>query len=370
MLDESVYKKRIEQVQKYLESSSADFAFLTPSPNFLYLTGYTFELHERLTALVVQKDTEPQIVAPSFEVTGQSSQTWIKNFVPWAEDENPYSLVASLVGKKSGSHSVLLDDSTSLGVYWALESALRGFTKTASITPTIHSMRLTKSDEEIDLMKKAGRIINDAVLKAFEDAQIGMTELEVQQIVQREIRRQGATPTFAAIQFGENSAMPHAAAGSRDLRNGDVVLMDCGCSLDGYNTDMTRVGVVGSPTEEIERVYSIVLQAVEAAVENIVPGMTCGTADGIARRVIDNAGYGEYFTHRLGHGIGLEVHEPPYILRGSSQELQTGMCHSIEPGIYLEGKFGVRIEDLACIRDKGPELLTITPRDLIRIGSE
>jgi Xaa-Pro aminopeptidase len=368
MLDESVYKKRIEQVQKHLDASSADFAFLTPAPNYLYLTGYSFELHERLTALVIQRNEEPKIVAPSFEVTGQSSKTWIKDFIPWAEDEDPYSMVANLVGGKSGGHSVLLDDNTSLGVYWALESALGGFAKTTSISSMINSMRITKSDEEIDLMKKAGHIINNAVLKAFEEAEIGMTELDVQQIVHREIRRQGATPTFAAIQFGENSAMPHAAAGKRELRKGDVVLMDCGCTLDGYNTDMTRVGVVGSPTEEIERVYSTVLKAVEAAVENIVPGMACGTADGIARRVIDDAGYGDYFTHRLGHGIGLEVHEPPYIVRGSSEALQPGMCHSIEPGIYLEGKFGIRIEDLACIRDNGPELLTFTPRDLIRIG--
>jgi Xaa-Pro dipeptidase len=368
MLDESVYRNRIEKVQKHLESSSADFAFLTPAPNFQYLTGYDYDMHERLTALVIRKDAETQIVAPSFEVTGQSSKTWIKDFLPWAEDENPYSLVASLAGEKSGGHSVLLDDSTSLGVYWSLESALGGFTKTASVSPLIHSMRITKSDEEVEMMKKAGRIINDAVLKAFSEVTIGMTELEVQEIVHKEIRRLGGTPTFAAIQFGENSAIPHAAAGGRELKKGDVVLMDCGCTLDGYNTDMTRVGVVGPPNEELERVYSTVLQALETAVDNITPGMACGAADGIARRVIDNAGYGDYFTHRLGHGIGLEVHETPYVVRGSSEELQPGMCHSIEPGIYLEGKFGIRIEDLVVIREGGPELLTFMPRDLIQIG--
>ncbi len=368
MLDESVYKKRIEQVRKHLESSRVDFAFLTPAPNFQYLAGYDYNMHERLTALVIQKNTEPQIVAPEFELTGQSSKTWIKDFVPWAEDEDPYALVASLVGEKNGGHSVSLDDSTTLGVYWSLETALGGFAETTSLSPMINSMRITKSDAEIEMMKKAGHIINDAVLKAFEEATIGMTELEVQQIVHKEIRRQGATPTFAAVQFGENSAIPHAAAGSRALKKGDVVLMDCGCTLEGYNTDMTRVGVVGPPTEEQERVYSTVLHAVETAVENITSGMSCGAADGLARRVIDDAGYGDYFTHRLGHGIGLEVHEPPYIVRGSSQELKRGMCHSVEPGIYLEGKFGIRIEDLVCVREDGLELLTFMPRDLIQIG--
>jgi len=367
MLDESVYKKRIELVQKHLETSGFDFAFLTPAPNFQYLAGYTRNMHERLTALVISRDAEPQIIVPAFEVSDHSSHTWIKDFIPWADDEDPYALVADIVGKGSTGHSIFLDDSIPLGVYWALETALGGFAKTTSLSPIINAMRITKSDEEIELMKKAGHIINDAVLKAFQKSKIGMTELEVQQIVHKEILHQGASPTFAAVQFGENSALPHAGAGTRALRMGDVVLMDCGCSLEGYNTDMTRVGVVGPPSEEIEHVFSIVLHALDAAVETIVPGMACGVADGLARRIIDDAGYGEYFTHRLGHGIGLEVHEPPYIVRGSSQELQPGMCHSIEPGIYLEGKFGIRIEDLVCIRENRSELLTFMPRDLIQI---
>ena len=353
----------MDQVQKHLVNS-ADFAFLTPAPSFQYLAGYQSQMHERLLALVIRKDKDPMIVAPAFEVSNHSSHTWIKDFLPWAENENPYTKVAALVGSNKVA---LLDDSTPLGVYWSLERALGGFKDIASVTPFIDAMRISKSETETELMKKAGHIIDDAVSKAFADAQLGMTEVDVQQIVQNEIRHQGATPSFAAVQFGENSALPHAAAGNRELRKGDVILMDCGCTLSGYNTDMTRVGVVGEPTEEVKRVHSTVLLAVETAIENITTGMACGAADGVARRVIDDAGYGEYFTHRLGHGIGLEVHEPPYIVRGSSETLQTGMCHSIEPGIYLEGKFGIRIEDLVCIREDGPELLTFTSRDLIQL---
>ncbi len=364
MLDESVYKKRMEQVQKHIEASGADFAFLTPAPSFQYLAGFEYHMRERLLALLIRKDKDPTIVSPAFEVSDHSAHTWIKDILPWAEDENPYNKVVELVGRNK---VVLLDDSTPLGVYWSLERELGGFKDSASVTPLIDEMRISKSDVEIELMKKAGKVIDDAVSKAFAEAQLGMTEVDVQAIVQKEIRHQGATPTFAAIQFGENSARPHASPGARQLKKGDVVLMDCGCSIEGYHTDMTRVGVAGEPTEEVRKVHSTVLQAVETALEKIKAGMACGAADGVARRVIDDAGYGDYFTHRLGHGIGLEVHEPPYVVRGSSQILEPRMCHSVEPGIYLEGKFGIRIEDLVCIREEGPELLTFTSKDLIQM---
>jgi Xaa-Pro dipeptidase len=364
LLDESVYKERMAQVQKHIDTSGADAAFLTPAPSFQYLVGFEYQLRERLLALVVKRDEDPIIISPAFEMSDHQSHTWIKDFVSWAEDENPFTKVVELVGK---TKVVLFDDSTPLGVYWSLEKEMEGFKDTASITPMIDEMRISKSQIEIELMKKAGRVIDDAVSKAFVEAQLGMTEIDVQDIVQKEIRRQGAVPTFAIVQFGENSARPHAVPGSRELKRGDVVLMDCGCSIDGYNTDMTRVGVAGAPTEEQQKIHSTVLQAVETAMDKIKAGMACGAADGVARRVIDDAGYGDYFTHRLGHGIGLEVHEPPYVVRGSSQILQSGMCHSVEPGIYLEGKFGIRIEDLVCIREDGPELLTFTSRDLIQM---
>jgi len=140
--------------------------------------------------------------------------------------------------------------------------------------------------------------------------------------------------------------------------------MDCGCSVDGYNTDMTRCGVAGEPTKEIETIHSIVLKAEEAAIASITNGMNCGSADGIARRIIEDEGYGDYFTHRLGHGIGIEVHEPPYLVRGSIEVLNQGMCFSIEPGIYLEGKFGIRCEDLACMGENSIETITYSPREL------
>ena len=365
MLDESVYHKRMDTIHQKLEEFGADFALLTPAPSFQYLAGYEYHMHERLVALFIPRGGEPTIVVPAFEESDHKRKTWIKDFIPWGEEEDPYSLIAESLGSPQKQPSVLLDNNLPLGVYWNLEKAFGKFGKAQSITPTVNKLRISKSKTETDLMKKAGHIIDDAVMNAFSQAQLGMTELSVKQLVENEIIRQGASPTFAAVQFGENSALPHAGPSSRELKKDDVVLMDCGCSLDGYNTDMTRVGVAGESTDEVERVYSIVLKAEETAIEKISLGMNCGTADGIARRIIEDAGYGDYFTHRLGHGIGLEVHEDPYLVRGSTEELGEGMCHSIEPGIYLEGKFGIRIEDLACVHADGSEILTFSPRDLV-----
>jgi Xaa-Pro dipeptidase len=365
MLEEVVYRARLERVQKQLDATEADCAILTPSSNYQYLVGYNYEMRERPVMLLIQKNSDPVLIVPGFEESNHATRTWIKQIMVWQEDENPYALVADTLKKSSGDLAVLLDDSLPVGIYWSLEKSLGGFKKVLSITPMLNELRLLKTENEIALMRKAGHVIDDAVMKAFKKARLGMTETQVRQIVNDEIISQGASPTFAAVQFGKNSALPHAESGTRELGKDDVVLMDCGCSIDGYNTDMTRVGVVGDPSEEVEKVYSIVRKAEETAIEKISKGMICGIADGIARRVIEEAGYGDYFTHRLGHGIGLDVHEPPYLVRGSSQELGVGMCHSVEPGIYLEGKFGIRVEDLVNIREDGPEVMTYSSRDLI-----
>ncbi len=367
MLDESLYRRRVEYVQRYLRDEDVDFALLTPSPNFQYLTGIETEMRERLVALIIQQEGEPKIISPSFEVNNHSNLSWIKDFAGWEEDEDPYKMVFDCLHSKSQEYHATFDNSLPMGIFWTLERVSGGFTKTTSLSPLINKMRIKKTDAELELMKKAGHIIEDAVTKAFNSAHLGITEIELKQIIDNEIIHAGATPTFAAVQFGENSAIPHYGAGNRKLVKQDIVLMDCGCAFGGYNTDMTRVGVVGEPTEDQEKVYSIVLAAEEAAIKKLEPGIQCGSADGIARRIIEDAGYGQYFTHRLGHGIGLEVHEPPYLVRGNSNPLEVGMTHSVEPGIYLEGLFGIRIEDLVCIKEDVVEVITYMPKDLILI---
>ncbi len=367
MLEENVYRRRYDEIQHLLESSDADFALLTPSPSYQYLTGSAYQMHERLVAMLVTRDGAPQIIAPSFAVSDHKNNTWVKDFIVWTEEEDPYKMIAGILGSKSDGFHAMFDDQLPLGIYWRLEKELSGFKKTSSLSSHLENMRLIKGNEELELMKRAGKIIDEAVSRAFNEAHVDMTEIELMQIVQNEIARHGASQTFAAVQFDEKTALPHARSGNEELRDGDMVLMDCGCSIGGYNTDMTRVGVVGDPTDEQKKVHSVVSHALETAIDKIKPGMMCGAADGIARRVIQEEGYGDYFTHRLGHGIGLEVHEPPYLVRGNSQVLELGMTHSIEPGIYMEGKFGIRIEDLVAISSDGVDVLTYTPRELFII---
>ncbi len=368
MLDENVFKRRMEVVQDFIHEKGADFAFITPSSTFHYLTGLNIDMRERLIGLVIPAEGDPSVLSPAFEVSHLASKTWVKEFIPWDEDESPYDVLANHMSNNDHRPLYMIfDDSLSLGVYWSLESALGTFDRVSSLTPIIGTMRLHKTREEVELIKQAGHILADVFEIAFKEAHVGMTELELMQIIQRETIRANAVPTFAAVQFGEHSALPHLSPGHRTLKPGDIVLFDCGCSVGGYNTDMTRVGVVGDPTEHQQEVYEIVLKAQETALENLGPGLSCGKADGIARRVIEEAGYAENFTHRLGHGIGIDVHEPPYLVRGNPMELEAGMTHSVEPGIYLEGLFGIRIEDLVHITEDGNEVITYMDKALVRI---
>lgn len=367
MLTDRIFAQRMDKLREWVRAAKADFALLTPSPNFRYFTGIHYEMRERLIALIVRGDGEPSIVAPKFDVSNLSQNGRIKGFLPWTEEEDPYSLVARTVRSKPKESIVLLEDHLPVGILWALEKAFGGFKKTQSMTPQLESMRIVKSKEEVELMTTASRIIGDSVSKAMTQARLGMTELEMQQVVKNECVRDGGLPTFTTVQFGEDSALPHADSGARKLREGDVALFDCGCEVEGYNTDITRVAVAGKPSTEQRSVCSIVLKAQQAAIDGIRSGLTCERADYLARQVIEKAGYGIYFTHRLGHGVGLEVHEPPYLVKGNAMQLKAGMTHSIEPGIYLEGKFGIRIEDLVLVGEISSHVLTSSSKDLYQM---
>ncbi len=365
MIGEEVYRDRVDSVREFLSENRASLAVITPaSPDFLYMTGIHYEMRERLVALVLSCDEDPFIIAPSFEVSNLRGLTWIKDFVAWDEEQDPYQILAQNIRSAVKGDVVAFDESTPVGIFWSISRALGGLRDSISITPLFRDLRIRKSDVEIDMIRRASRIIDTAIAEGFRHITDGVTELEIRQIIQNEIIRQGAQPTFGAILFGARSALPHADTSQTRLKKNEVVLFDCGCAVAGYNTDITRVGIYGTPSERMQKVYSIVRRAEERAIEEIVPGLTCEAADSIARDIIRTEGYGDHFTHRLGHGIGLEVHEPPYLVRGNKMRLDVGMTHSVEPGIYIEGAFGMRVEDLVCIQEDGCEVLTQAPREL------
>ncbi|MEM2142401.1 MAG: Xaa-Pro peptidase family protein [Candidatus Thorarchaeota archaeon] len=367
-LVESEFKRRATEVNDFLAERGADVALLTPSANFFYLSGANCEMRERLVLLVMSRDRDPALIVPSFEAPTVSSSTWIRDVRGWEDASGPWDLVREVLETPRRSIRACFDDNMPLWVYRNLLERNPGIEDVGSISQVLSLMRLHKSESELAAMRRAGHVIDEAISNAVHNIDPGISERELSHAIQTEIVRLDATPTFSIVQFGEDSAQPHAVPSGRRLRRGDTVLLDCGCSVDGYNTDMTRTFFYGEADDRHRSVYSLVLRAQETVLSRLSAGLTCENADSLARTVISSAGYGSYFTHRLGHGVGLEVHEPPYLVSGNSMSLESGMTHSVEPGVYLPGQFGVRIEDLVCVRDNHCELLTFTSRDLTVLG--
>jgi Xaa-Pro aminopeptidase len=253
---------------------------------------------------------------------------------------------------------------------------LLGIQKLVNGTPCIAAgdlmsrLREIKTSEELELMERSGALTDSVYEESLSALRAGVTELEVQDAIAQAYKRRGTTPAFALICFGANSAIPHHHTGTARLECGDVVILDIGCVLDNYSSDITRTVAFGPPDAEAYKVYEIVDRAHRAAFDAARPGVACEDVDAAARSVIAGAGYGEYFIHRTGHGIGLSTHEPPYIVKGNSQPLKEGMCFSDEPGIYLAGRFGVRIENIVTVTSSGVRYLNADPpRTLTVIGS-
>jgi Xaa-Pro aminopeptidase len=232
-------------------------------------------------------------------------------------------------------------------------------------TQLLGAMRMRKEPEEIEALRVNAAQADAAMEAAWKAIRVGASELEVAHAVEESFAASGADRTnFAIIGAGPNSAFPHHETGSRTLQEGDAIVLDIGGSVESYNGDLTRMAYVGSPTDEYRRVHAIVEAAVQAAIAAAKPGVRAGAVDDAARGVIAEAGYGQYFSHRVGHGIGLEGHEPPYMTAGNDLPLEKGMTFSIEPGIYLPDKFGVRLEEIVAVTDDGVEAFSRLPRDL------
>lgn len=339
-----------------------DALYITSGSGLYYFTGFRWGLSERLMALVLPRKGEPLFVCPAFE--GDRLRELAKppaEIRTWEEDENPYALVVSgLADRGVRSGRIGVEERVPFFFYDGLRKAGAGFEFSSADAVTI-GCRAQKSASELDLMRAACSATVDCYRAVFASIEPGMTERDVNGLVRGGFGKMGLEGG-ALVLFGRWAAQPHGTTTPQKLRKGDVVLIDGGTSVEGYQSDVTRMTVLGAPAEKHRRAFDAVHRAQEAALEAARAGKLSGTVDDAARGVIAAAGFpGSYkvFTHRLGHGIGLDGHEHPYLVRGSRTVLAPGMTFSNEPGIYLAGDFGLRLEDDMMITADGPaQLLT------------
>jgi Xaa-Pro dipeptidase len=355
------YLQRQETARRYMREAGLDAIFLTGGSSLNYFTGIQWGISERLFAMVFPAKGEPGYVAPAFEKGRALEQIKFGDDVrTWEEDHSPYQLIAGILRDRGIASGKLGVEET---VKFAFSDGVAKAAPALSISsgdPVSARCRRVKSPHEVELIHLA----NEITLKAFENAlqslHEGMTHLELGAKISAAHRALGATGD-ALVLFGKHSASPHGTVTPQVLHEGDVVLIDGGCSVLGYRSDITRTTVFGKPSDRQRQVCEIVHRAQEAALKIARPGVACEEVDAAARKVITDAGFGpdyKYFTHRVGHGIGLDGHEWTYLVRGNKAKLEAGMTFSDEPGIYIPGEFGIRLEDIMVITPNGAELMT------------
>ena len=336
--------------------------FVAPGTSLYYFTGVHWWPSERLLGLLIPQKGEPLVVCPAFEEARFREQLRIPAEIHvWQEDQSPSKLAASaLAGRGVRTGTIAVEEATMFTFYDRLRQSATGFELTAADPVTV-ACRGVKSAHELELMRLACQATCDVYRAVFASLQEGMSQSDISTLVEAGYAKMGLRGD-ALVLFGPSAALPHGSIKPRTLREGDVVLIDDGCKVEGYCSDVTRTGIFGKPSEKIQRTFEIVRKAQDAALDAARKGKLSGTVDDVARGVVTSGGYGpdyKFFTHRVGHGIGLDGHERPYLVRGSNTNLMPGMTFSNEPGVYIPGEFGVRCEDLMVIAEDGPaQLLT------------
>ncbi|AGB38977.1 M24 family metallopeptidase [Natronococcus occultus] len=372
----SPFDARIDACRRRLETVGAELLVCFPSPNLTYLTGFVESPSERHFLLFVPRDGAPTLVAPTM-YDSQLEALELPDVRLWDDETDPLELVADVLGTAlpagGDGSTVLLDDR----MWTTFNHDLRGLAPDAEFGlagDVLEDLRLRKDEPELAALRRAGAIADrvSLAIRARGEDVLGTTEAELASEIDSLLASEGgAEPAFETIvAAGPNGVRPHHHPGDREIERGDPIVLDFGAFVEAdleagtarYPGDQTRTIVVGEPPAEYERVHEVVCEAQRAAVDAVEPGVEAGEIDRVARSVIEEAGYGDAFVHRTGHGVGLEVHEPPYITAGNDRELKPGMVFSVEPGIYLEDRFGVRIEDLVVVTDEGCERLNDSPR--------
>ena len=364
-----VYARRLQAAAAGVAEAGLAGLVVTPGYDLRYLIGSRAQTFERLTALVIPATGDPVVVIPRLELASlrESAAGDLGLTVQdWVDGQNPGDLVALALG---GHARVAVTDS--MPALHLLPLAERLGAVPVLGTGIMAGLRMIKDPAEIDALRKAGAAIDRVHAKVPEFLKPGRTEAQVAADITEAIVAEGhSEAAFVIVGSGPNGADPHHECSDRELQSGDIVVVDIGGPVEpGYNSDCTRTYSIGQPSAEIAEQYAVLQRAQAAAVAAVRPGVTAQEVDAAARGVLADAGLAEYFVHRTGHGIGLSVHEEPYIVAGNDLSLRPGMAFSVEPGIYFPGQWGARIEDIVIVTEDGAESVNHRPRELVVVGA-
>lgn len=364
--DSTVYAQRLAAAAAATADAGLAGLVVTPGYDLRYLIGSRAQTFERLTALVVPASGRPTVVVPRLELASLKESAVVDLGLPvqdWVDGGDPYALVAEALG--GGQVATAVTDSMPALHLLPLAAAFGQVPVLA--TDVLRTLRMVKDAAEVDTLRKAGAAIDRVHARVPEFLVPGRTEADVAADIGKAIVDEGhSEAAFIIVGSGPHGADPHHECSDRELQAGDIVVIDIGGPYEpGYNSDSTRTYSIGEPSPEVAQQYSILQRAQQAAVAVVAPGVTAEQVDAAARDVLAEAGLAEYFVHRTGHGIGLSVHEEPYIVAGNDLPLEPGMAFSVEPGIYFPGKWGARIEDIVIVTAEGAESVNSRPHDLI-----
>ncbi len=356
---------RIAHAQQLMTDAKPrfDMLYVTPGTTLAYYVGTPWGLSERIVALMIPRNGEPLMICPGFEEARLREQLrWPIEIRVWQEDESPYALVAKWMAERGiRTGRVAVEETTKFVFFDGLRQAAQSL-EYASGNPVTVGCRAQKSEHELELMRLANSVTFDVYKATFASLRVGMTQSEVSGMISSAYEKMGLEG-YGIVLFGPAASLPHGTREEQVLREGVGVLIDGGTRVEEYESDVTRTSVLGKAPEKLQRAFEIVRKAQDAALAAAVAGRECGSVDDAARKIVVDAGFGpgyKYFTHRVGHGIGMDGHEAPYLVRGNRTILKPGMTFSDEPGIYVAGEYGLRCEDVMAISESGAAKL-LTP---------
>lgn len=354
-------------LSQWMKEKDIEMSFLTSTESVFYLSGFYSDPHERLLGVAVFQEEEPFLICPAMEKEDAKKAGWPYEIIGYSDIENQWEIVQKAVSKRVNKVTQIGIEKEHMNVerYEELTKLFPG-TSFVSAEEKLRKLRMVKDEKELSTIKEACALADYAIEVGCSEIKEGKTELEVLAAIEFALKKKGVTAmSFSTMVLtGANGASPHGNPGQTKIQKGDLVLFDLGVVVDGYCSDITRTVAYGDVSNKQREIYDTVLKAQLAAVEASKPGVTCSEVDLTARKIIADAGYGEYFPHRLGHGLGISVHEYPSLTETNDLILEKGMVYTIEPGIYVPGIAGVRIEDDVYVTENGVEILTKFPKEL------